>query len=389
MVRLVSAAAPLPVPPAMTPPRLHAVDDDRGDLAAAIRTAEREIEAARYAAAADILGALDVSATAHPDLALRALLDESWACLYLGELATALELAERARAVAERPEFGDAERANAVYHLGCVRLKLANVSLAVSLFTVALDLCDRAATGCDRLRSHILEWRCRAYQLQRDWDAARADIELALELAQSRDDDHTIAHVLFQASLVSERMGQTLLACFYAEQAHDIYERLGDRQNTGRMLNNLGGLTFLLGRRDDAVDYLKRAVSVALGADSTADAAQAISSLAQVHLRSGDPELAEAQARHALELLDGREDFLEEIGNAQLVLGRSLAEQNLLDDSAEWLAAADGSFERLSSVSHRAAVWTAQGDLARSEGDCERAADLYRRAADSLQDFHF
>jgi tetratricopeptide (TPR) repeat protein len=373
----------------MAPPRLHAVVDERAELAGAIQIAEREIEVAHYAAAADQLAVLDVNATVYPDLALRALLDESWARLYLGQLSNALELAERARSLAERPEFGDAERGDAVYQLGCVRLKLANVSLAVSLFTVALDLCDRAEIGCDRLRSHILEWRCRAYQLQRDWDAARADVELALELAQSRGDDHTRGHVLFQASLVSERMGQTLLACFYAEQAHDIYERLGDRPNTGRMLNNLGGLNFLLGRHDEAVDYLKRAVSVALEADSTADAAQAISSLAQVHLRSGDPLLAETQARHALELLDGRRDFLEEIGNAQLVLGRSLAEQNLFDDSADWLAAAGDSFEQLSSVSHRAAVWTAQGDLARRAGDCERAADLYRRAADSLQDFHF
>jgi len=373
----------------MAPPRLYAVMDERAELAGAIQTAERELEVAHYAAAVAALAGLDFTATTHPDLAFRALLDESWARLYLGQLPHALELAERARSLAERPEFGDAERADAVYHLGCVRLKLANVALAVSLFTVALDLCDRADTGCDRLRARILEWRCRAYQLQRDWDAARADVERALELAVGLGDDHTIAHVLFQASLVSERTGQTLLACCYAEQAHDIYERLGDRTNTGRMLNNLGGLNFLLERHDKAVDYLKRAVSVALEADSLADAAQAISSLAQVHLRSGEPELAESQARHALELLDGRDDFLEEIGNAQLVLGRALAEQNLLVDSAEWLAAAGDSFERLSSVSHRAAVWTAQGDLARRAGDYERAADRCRLAADLLQDFHF
>ena len=82
------------------------------------------------------------------------------------------------------------------------------------------------------------------------------------------------------------------------------------------MLNNLGGLNYLLGKPEDAIDYLKRAFSVALEVGSEPDAAQAVSSLAQVHLGAGDWTLAEEQARHALELLEGRPDFLDEVGNA-------------------------------------------------------------------------
>jgi hypothetical protein len=51
--------------------------------------------------------------------------------------------------------------------------------------------------------------------------------------------------------------------------------------------------------------------------------------------------------------------------------------------------AAEGSFEQLSSVSHRAAAWVAQGDLAVRRGDDRQAAHLYRRAAEALQDFRF
>jgi tetratricopeptide (TPR) repeat protein len=148
-------------------------------------------------------------------------------------------------------------------------------------------------------------------------------------------------------------------------------------------------LRFLLGRRDEAVTTLQRAVAVALEVDGLADAAQAISSLAQVHLRTGDLEPAEEQARYALSLLEGRTDFLDEIGNAQLVLGRVLAERGEHAEADRWLDAADTSFERLSSTSHRAAVTVAKGDLARLRGDCPRAADLYRAAAEALQDFHF
>jgi hypothetical protein len=47
------------------------------------------------------------------------------------------------------------------------------------------------------------------------------------------------------------------------------------------------------------------------------------------------------------------------------------------------------SFAQLSSASHQAAAWVAQGDLAARLGDDRKAAHLYRRAAEALQDFRF
>ena len=116
---------------------------------------------------------------------------------------------------------------------------------------------------------------------------------------------------------------------------------------------------------------------------------QVADELAQVHLRTGDHLLAEEQARHALELLADREDMLDEVGNARLVLGRALLEQGRLDEAGEALAEAEQAFDRLASVSHRAAAWVAQGDLAARRDDERRAAALYRRAAEALQDFRF
>ena len=48
-----------------------------------------------------------------------------------------------------------------------------------------------------------------------------------------------------------------------------------------------------------------------------------------------------------------------------------------------------GELAQLSSGSHRAAAWVAQGDLARRRADDAGAAELYRRAAEALQDFRF
>ena len=71
------------------------------------------------------------------------------------------------------------------------------------------------------------------------------------------------------------------------------------------------------------------------------------------------------RARHALTLLDGREDRLDEIGNAQLVLGRSLLEQGRLDDAEAAFAQAEATFEKFESASHRAAAWMPASPSAR------------------------
>ena len=61
--------------------------------------------------------------------------------------------------------------------------------------------------------------------------------------------------------------------------------------------------------------------------DLPVDAGYVCSSLAEIRLESGDAELSETQARKALDLLGGRVDHLQEIGTAQLTLGRALAAQ--------------------------------------------------------------
>ena len=72
------------------------------------------------------------------------------------------------------------------------------------------------------------------------------------------------------------------------------------------------------------MEHLKHAFAVALEIGRNEEAATAISSLAQVHLRTGDSKRAEEQAIHALELIGDRDDMLDEVGNARLVLGRAL-----------------------------------------------------------------
>jgi transcriptional regulator with XRE-family HTH domain len=362
--------------------------NEYAEVEAAVMRAEAAVEGQQYEEALEALEGLRFSPEGR-ELEFRALLAESWVRMSQGELRPALDLLMRARELSEQHGFSDVERADVLYRMGVCRYKLTSINSAQTLLSEALDLADRSGVPCDRLRSHILEWRSRCSRRQRDLEAAREDIERALELAERLDDSLTVAHVTFQASIVAERDGQWLRARTLAERAKELYEAHGDRRNVGRMLNNLGGLNYLLGKPMDAVDYLKRAFSVALEVGSEPDAAQAVSSLAQVHLGAGDWILAEEQARHALELLEGRPDFLDEVGNAQIVLGRALLEQNRLDEAELAFAEAELSLSQLSSASHRAVAWTAQGDLASRRGDDSAAAALYRRAAEALQDVRF
>src|SRR3712207_8015656 len=53
---------------------------------------------------------------------------------------------------------------------------------------------------------------------------------------------------LHDALPISERDGHWVLARSYAERAKAQYAELADRENVSRLLNNLGGLNFLLGK---------------------------------------------------------------------------------------------------------------------------------------------
>jgi tetratricopeptide (TPR) repeat protein len=365
--------------------------DERSRVEAMLARAEALANAHRYDEAVEELenSRTAVMATGAIELEARALSTEAWARMERGELKPALQLLERCRTINEGPGFSDVDRAQVLFRMAVCRYHLSSIASAVALFSESLKLAEGSGLPCDLLRSEILGWRSRCYRRQRDLEAAREDVERALELAQSLDDHRTMANVYFQASLVSERMGHWVLARSYAERAKAYYEQLNDERNVGRLLNNLGGLNFQLGKPEKAVEDLKSAYRVLLDKGSEAEAANVVSSLAHVHLMTGQVDSAEEEARHALDLLEGREDFLLDIAPTQLVLGRSLMEQGRLDEAQEMLRTAEASAEQLESISHRAAAWMAQGDLAARRGEDATAARLYRKAAEALQDVRF
>jgi tetratricopeptide (TPR) repeat protein len=299
-----------------------------------------------------------------------------------GNLDAAMELLEEAANLAVSPGFGGVDRAEVVFQVGVVRYSESRIDEAILLFGEALAL---AGVEADRLRSDIHHWRARCYRRTRDWVAAAEDIERALELADAAVDKRRSADALFQASLVSQRQGRWALARTQAERARRLFDELGDRATAARLLNNLAGLEHLLGDAQRAIALLEEAFAIFVDLDLEVDAGYVCSSLAEIALESGDAERSELQARKALELLGERRDHLQEVGTAQLTLGRARAAQGSLDDAEAWIAAADTTFEEARSAGHRSYAWIAQGDVESSRGDDRAAAGLYRRAALALR----
>jgi tetratricopeptide (TPR) repeat protein len=365
--------------------------DERGRVDAGLARADALLEARRNEEALAEFDSIRsaVLATGMQELEARLLSGEATVRMRLGEVREAIALLERARGLSEGSAFSDVERADILFRLGVARFKLNSIQTAIGLFDEALKIAERCEIPSDQLRSNILAWRSRCYQRRRDLEAAREDVERALELAEGLNDKRTTADVYFQASYIADREGHWVLARSYAERAKAAYEELADRGNLGRLLNNLGGINFLLGHPEEAIGFLKDAVRIALEVGNDAEAAHAVNGIAQVHLRTGDVTRAEEQARYALELLGDRVDEVHEIGNAQLVLGRALLEQGRLDQAEAAFDAGERAYDQMSSGSHRAAAWVAQGDLAARRGDDRTAARLYRRAADALQDVRF
>lgn len=379
-----AAAATLPELPPLTPPLSVVRTDD-----AALSAAEALVTAGRHADGAAALRELWEDVRHEPALALRQRLALAWAELYLGDLDEAGRLLDSADALAGSPRFDAADRAEVLLRRGCVAFSRAQVAEAATLLTQAIDANERAPRPRPALAARAHEWRARCRIFQRDVEAAGRDVERALEAATACGDRELESAALFQASIVAERQEQWLLARCYAEQALSLQRSIGNGIAVARVLNNLGGIAFLMGDVEAAEASLLEAIETAADAGSEPDLAQAVNSLAQVYLRSDRPAEARARSLRAIELLESRPDFREELGNAQLLVAQSLQLEGDPRSATEWLDRAEAAFARLGSTSRLATVWVARADVARELGDVEAAADLYRQAATCLQDLRF
>ncbi|MDX6535598.1 MAG: hypothetical protein QOF68_3342 [Gaiellales bacterium] len=358
----------------------------RAACEAALARAEAELERHRYA---DALGELDAarSALAGTDgrLSLRVQLAHAWALHFTGRMDEGLAELASARRSAEEYGLGDLV-AVALFRMGVIRFKMGSLATAASLLDEALAATRATHEPSDALRARIFNWRAKIRRRQKDFTAAAEDVEHALELAHGLNDDRVLAETYLDASLVAERRNEYALARRHAERSKALFERISDQEYVGKLLNNLGQLRAITGRPEEAVPLLRESFRIAVEQDNRIDAAFAASSLASARMHSGDLEGAIESGNRAIELLSEREEYREEEGNARIVIGRAALELGRIDEAERSFVAAAKCFEAVETVSHLAGAWVALGDVADRRGEAGRAAELYRRAAEALQD---
>jgi tetratricopeptide (TPR) repeat protein len=353
-----------------------------------VARAEAAVEARRYAEAVDELLRVRAGVESAGDelLAMRHGMALGWALHHLGRLEEAAGVLGAAASASPDEDGAAADHADALYRLGVVRFKMGSHATAVALLDEALRLAAGADRTSDALRVRILNTRAKIRRRQKDFTAAAEDVQQALELARALDDDRVLAETYLDASLVAERRNEYTRARDYAERSKALFERVSDHEYVGKLLNNLGQLHAITGKPEDAVPLLRESFRIAVEQDNRIDAAFAASSLASARLHSGDPEGAIESANRAIELLGGRAEYRQEEGNARLVMGKAHLGLDRIDEAERDFQAAAGCFTAVESISHMAGSWVALGDVATRRGDPQRAAELYRRAADALQD---
>ena len=168
-----------------------------GLSAADLERVERDLAAGqalldehRYLDAIEIFRPLRQSLGAEaPRWAYRgAIRGEAWALIRLGKVTEAAELLGEARVTAEAGTGTADEQAEIAYLTAVCCYTLSTMAAAHVEFARALALLDEAEEPNDRLRSDIYQWRSRCYRRQRDWEAAREDIDRSLELVEALDD---------------------------------------------------------------------------------------------------------------------------------------------------------------------------------------------------------
>jgi ATP/maltotriose-dependent transcriptional regulator MalT/DNA-binding SARP family transcriptional activator len=183
-----------------------------------------------------------------------------------------------------------------------------NVSMVLALrvdpanaekhYRIALDAVERAGDAVQALRirsNHV------AHLLQQGaYDAALAELEVAIRLAEGAGAPLGLAFVLLKRGETQACLGRLDLALADFEAARPIYERMGSSRTFG-LLMEMGEIYRERGDRALARSALEAALR---GAEPVADAQVVVyaqANLAQV-LGGEDPDQACALAEHAVEL---------------------------------------------------------------------------------------
>jgi predicted ATPase/class 3 adenylate cyclase len=217
------------------------------------------------------------------------------------------------------------EEARLMQKEAMVPLRLGRYPQALRRLTQALrTLTDVPGEGAATQRARLLGWYATVLQYQRRPRTAIEWCEKAIAAAgDMRDARDALAHAYFILDWAYAALGK-LDEAVYSERAVEIYEELGDLDRLAWVLNNLGGLTYLRGRWDDALELAERARATFKRIGDESQASIAALNIAEVRSDQGRMDEAEPVFREVLDVRNAAGNPLK-IAEAWSLLGRHLA----------------------------------------------------------------
>ncbi|WP_017596067.1 AfsR/SARP family transcriptional regulator [Nocardiopsis potens] len=184
-----------------------------------------------------------------------------------------------------------------------------------------------------------------------DFDAAQRHLERAAELCDPGRDQWRMARIGYRGAVVLNEVGRHEEALKHAEDAHRLFEEIGDDHGRADALNAMGWLHAELGRLDEAMERCRESLSLSeeIGAHSTE--ASVIDTIGHVlRLQGRGREAADAFRRAAevsrrIGFRSNRVSSLEHLGETLHALGDdALAREAwqealaMAEDTREYLA---------------------------------------------------
>ena len=181
--------------------------------------------------------------------------------------------------------------------------QIADRSAALSSAVRWLNRGFRSIEGIESSEAAAWRARMRSYLAgirngQARWTEAVATCREAIAEAEAVGELSALARACYLLDWALVELGRPEEAT-HSWRAVEIYERLGDREHEGRVLNNLGGLAYWGGRWDEAVELYQRAAACAQRAGRPADAAFTDGNIGEILSDQGHLDDAEEHLQSA------------------------------------------------------------------------------------------
>jgi len=317
------------------------------------------------------------------DLVWRAELALAWVLHLFGEDREGLASLSQAREYYEARHPGSLELADAYFRLGAVREALGDLRMSLLLLEQSLKILDRAPPAANELKVRVLRLMTKIHRRHNDLQIGGEAAEAALELSKTMGDRQALADAYWQAAAIEEGRGEFIRATEYGLRARDLLSELGERQESARLLLDLGLIQTRMGNLAEAIAHFEQGL-VLVGQGDLRTAPQLLQSLADARAALEQWEAVLEVTAAIISLVEGREEVAAARGTAHLLRARAYLGLGSLAQARLEVEAAREAIEATDGDEQHSTLLLVEGDLQLAEGDPAAAAKSFRRSRELL-----